>query len=100
MIPLLIRRLPEIIVKYADSKPVLIFCGTRKACSDVATYLAAYWNSLDAKPWRECSQSNVKMSDRAMQGGLFQRGFANDRNDKDGRCISSWRFEYGRSAAD
>ncbi|KXS99813.1 hypothetical protein AC578_8868 [Pseudocercospora eumusae] len=42
------KKLPEIIAKYSQRKPIMIFCFTRKSCVETAKLLASWWS--DAGP--------------------------------------------------
>lgn len=38
-------KLPDVISKYSQHKPLMVFCFTRKACVDTAKLLASWWSS-------------------------------------------------------
>ena len=46
-------RLPEVIAKYSQRKPIIIFCFTRNSTVSTAKFLANWWstNSLKDKYW-------------------------------------------------
>jgi ATP-dependent DNA helicase HFM1/MER3 len=37
--------LPEVILKYSEHKPIMVFCATRKSCVSTAKVLAKWWRS-------------------------------------------------------
>ena len=46
-------RLPEIVAKYSQKKPMMIFCITRKSTIETSKLLAALWTTGDprSRPW-------------------------------------------------
>lgn len=48
-------KLPPLLSKYTEGKPILIFCFTRKSCENTAAKLAEWWTSQpeDAKSWHK-----------------------------------------------
>lgn len=54
-------RLPEIIAKYSQKKPIMIFCYTRKSAVATAKLLANLWATKDRRDrfWPEPSQKTV-----------------------------------------
>jgi ATP-dependent DNA helicase HFM1/MER3 len=38
-------RLPEVIAKYSEGKPIMVFCATRASCANTAKLLANWWMS-------------------------------------------------------
>lgn len=61
-------KLPPLLVKYTNGKPILIFCFTRKSCENTAAKLAEWWTSLpkDGKPWHE-PPNHVRVLGRELQ---------------------------------
>jgi ATP-dependent DNA helicase HFM1/MER3 len=39
-----VSRLPDVITKYSQKKPIIVFCFTRKSCTEAAKSLAEWWN--------------------------------------------------------
>lgn len=71
--------LPDLIVKHAQGKPVLIFCFTRKSTESAATALAEYWNMCAAtqKPWPGPSvriRSSARLQNLVTAGVAFHHG--------------------------
>ena len=54
-------RLPEIIAKYSQKKPMMIFCYTRKSTVVTAKLLANVWATKDRRDrqWPEPSQRTI-----------------------------------------
>ena len=52
-------RLPEVIAKYSERKPMMIFCATRKSCATTARLLANWWGSRSGRDrlWNSPSQA-------------------------------------------
>ncbi|KAK8131776.1 hypothetical protein PG984_008214 [Apiospora sp. TS-2023a] len=46
-------KLPTLLGKHTERKPIMVFCFTRKACETTASKLAEWWTtcSADDKPW-------------------------------------------------
>lgn len=40
-------KLPEVISKYSQRKPIMVFCFTRNACVETAKLLASWWSTKD-----------------------------------------------------
>lgn len=40
---LTMARLPDVITKYSQRKPIMVFCFTRKSCAETAKFLAEWW---------------------------------------------------------
>lgn len=43
------RRLPEIIAKYSQKNPIMIFCMTRKSATNTAKLLSNWWSTKTAR---------------------------------------------------
>ncbi|KAI5362101.1 putative helicase, Sec63 domain, Helicase superfamily 1/2, ATP-binding domain-containing protein [Septoria linicola] len=54
-------RLTEIIAKYSQSKPLMVFCMTRKSCSVTARLLADWWNSSTGAQNKYWSQPRARV---------------------------------------
>lgn len=73
-------QLPDLIVKHAQGKPVLIFCFSRKSTESAATALAEFWASCPPhqRPWPAPSvsmRSNVpKLQSTIASGVAFHHG--------------------------
>lgn len=48
-------KLPQVISKYSERKPIMIFCFTRKSCVETAKLLANWWSSSQApnRYWKQ-----------------------------------------------
>ncbi|KIH88793.1 dead deah box DNA helicase [Sporothrix brasiliensis 5110] len=72
-------QLPDLVVKYAEGKPVLVFCFTRKSTESAATALAEYWGMCSAaqKPWPSPSvgiRSSARLQNLVTAGVAFHHG--------------------------
>ncbi|KAF1922985.1 P-loop containing nucleoside triphosphate hydrolase protein [Didymella exigua CBS 183.55] len=58
-------KLPEIIMKYSERKPIMIFCATRKSCFHTAQLIANWWGSKNGRErlWNPPSQA-IHMRDK------------------------------------
>jgi ATP-dependent DNA helicase HFM1/MER3 len=61
-------KLPEIISKYSDGKPIMIFCTTRKSCEATARLIAKWWVSrpVNNRKWNPPTRQ-VPLRDRGLQ---------------------------------
>lgn len=80
-------QLPDLIVKHAQGKPVLIFCFTRKSTESAAMVLADYWTMCAAtqKPWLGPSvaiRSTARLQNFVTSGVAFHHGGL-ERQDRD-----------------
>ncbi|KAF2276928.1 P-loop containing nucleoside triphosphate hydrolase protein, partial [Westerdykella ornata] len=52
-------KLPEVISKYSEQKPIMVFCMTRKSTMQTAKMLADWWSSSDPQRryWKDPSKS-------------------------------------------
>lgn len=66
-------QLPNIITRYSQRKPVLVFCFTRRSCESAAMILADYWDmcASESKPWPEPS---VEIRGSTKLQGVVSRG--------------------------
>ncbi|KAF2744673.1 hypothetical protein M011DRAFT_528247 [Sporormia fimetaria CBS 119925] len=55
----LANRLPEVIAKHSERKPIMVFCMTRNSCVSTAKILADWWASSQPQQryWREPSKT-------------------------------------------
>lgn len=51
--------LPDIIAKYSERKPIMIFCATRKSCAVTARLLAQWWNSKSGQDRFWCAPTQA-----------------------------------------
>lgn len=61
----LTKRLPDVIMKYSQKKPIMVFCFTRKSCVETAKTLAAWWENSHAS--KQCWQPpphEIRVHDR------------------------------------
>lgn len=65
-------RLPEIITKFSQKKPIMVFCLTQKACISTAKLLANWWssNSPADRLWGAPLQIPI-IEDKDLRGTLF-----------------------------
>ena len=51
-------KLPEVIAKYSERKPIMVFCATRKSCFHTAQLIANWWESRTGRDrlWSPPSQ--------------------------------------------
>ncbi|CAK7231337.1 ATP-dependent DNA helicase MER3 [Sporothrix eucalyptigena] len=76
---LLDSQLPNLIVKHAQGKPVLIFCFTRKSTESAAAALSEYWNMCPPtqKPWQGPTvaiRSSTRLQPMIASGVAFHHG--------------------------
>lgn len=70
-------RLPEVIAKYSEGKPIMIFCATRSSCANTAKLLANWWISRPGKdrkwqaPTKQVPLLNKDLRDRVASGVAF-----------------------------
>lgn len=62
-------KLPEIIAKYSERKPMMIFCATRKSCIHTAQLIACWWESRSGQDrlWSPPPQA-IHTQDKANRG--------------------------------
>ncbi|GAB7350483.1 hypothetical protein MBLNU459_g1077t2 [Dothideomycetes sp. NU459] len=57
----LVKKLPDVIQRYSQKKPIMIFCFTRNSCSDAAKFLSLWWEESEPheRYWKRPSQNFV-----------------------------------------
>jgi ATP-dependent DNA helicase HFM1/MER3 len=66
---LILFRLPEVIQKYSERKPIIVFCATRKAATEAAKSLAKWWlNSEDQHRYWNAPRTAMVTSNPELQG--------------------------------
>jgi ATP-dependent DNA helicase HFM1/MER3 len=65
---LLDGKLPEIISKYSEGKPIMVFCATRKGCEATARLIANWWISrpVNNRKWNPPTRQ-VALRDKNLQ---------------------------------
>jgi ATP-dependent DNA helicase HFM1/MER3 len=70
-------KLPEIIAKYSEGKPIMIFCATRNSCVSTAKLIANWWISRPANsrkwdpPTRQVTLLNKDLRETVASGVAF-----------------------------
>jgi ATP-dependent DNA helicase HFM1/MER3 len=70
-------KLPEVIARYSESKPIMIFCATRASCVNTAKLIASWWISKAAEnrtwnpPTREIPLLNKDLRETISSGVAF-----------------------------
>jgi ATP-dependent DNA helicase HFM1/MER3 len=66
------NKLPDVITKYSQRKPIMVFCFTRAACVDTAKLLANWWATKGPKErhWT-APRSRITVGDADLRGELF-----------------------------
>ncbi|KAL5113379.1 ATP-dependent DNA helicase MER3 [Pleosporales sp. CAS-2024a] len=70
-------RLPDVMTKFSEGKPIMIFCATRTSCVNTAKLLAKYWMSCprDDRKWNAPSKQvpmlNKDLRDISAAGVAF-----------------------------
>jgi len=63
------NKLPEIITKYSQKKPIMVFCCTRKDTACTARTLAAWWSEKTARErYWEAPLREIQVSDQNLKG--------------------------------
>ncbi|KAF2089406.1 P-loop containing nucleoside triphosphate hydrolase protein, partial [Saccharata proteae CBS 121410] len=71
------HRLPEVISRYSQRKPIMIFCVTRPSCVKTSKHLAEWWRSkaprekLWGAPTRQVRLNNRELSECASVGVAY-----------------------------
>lgn len=64
-------KLPGIIAKWSQRKPIMVFCFTRKSCEDTAKYLSSWWDSKGPRDrYWESPRKRVTMEDKDLLSTL------------------------------
>ncbi|KAI4841945.1 P-loop containing nucleoside triphosphate hydrolase protein [Aureobasidium sp. EXF-8846] len=65
---LTVSRLPDIITKYSQKKPIMVFCFTRKSCTEAAKSLAEWWNkSTHGERYWHAPPNQIVVENRDLQ---------------------------------
>ncbi|KAH7093390.1 nucleotide-sugar transporter-domain-containing protein [Paraphoma chrysanthemicola] len=70
-------KLPEVIAKYSEGKPIMIFCATRASCLKTARLIATWWMSRHGQdrkwnpPTKHLSFANKDLRDTTASGVAF-----------------------------
>ncbi|KAH7082908.1 nucleotide-sugar transporter-domain-containing protein [Paraphoma chrysanthemicola] len=70
-------KLPEVIAKYSEGKPIMIFCATRASCLKTARLIATWWMSRHGQdrkwnpPTKHPSFANKDLRDTTASGVAF-----------------------------
>lgn len=60
-------RLPDVISKYSQKKPIMVFCFTRKSCAEAASFLAQWWqNSAPRDRFWNPPTRPIKVEDKGL----------------------------------
>lgn len=62
-------KLPDVIEKYSQRKPIMVFCFTRKSCVDTAKLLSSWWSSSrpPARCW-EAPRRKITVGEQDLRG--------------------------------
>jgi ATP-dependent DNA helicase HFM1/MER3 len=80
---LLDAKLPEVITKYSEGKPIMIFCATRKGCEATAKLIANWWitrpvnNRKWKPPTRQVLLRNKGLQETVASGVAFHHAGLN-----------------------
>ncbi len=62
-------KLPEVISKWSQRKPIMVFCITRSACVDTAKLLTEWWTSKEPRErYWSSPRKRIVVSDKDLQG--------------------------------
>ncbi|KAK6441428.1 ATP-dependent DNA helicase MER3 [Oleoguttula sp. CCFEE 5521] len=62
-------KLPEVIAKWSQRKPVMVFCFTRASCVDTAKLLATWWDGKGPRDrYWEAPRSRLVIEDKDLRG--------------------------------
>lgn len=61
-------RLTEVIAKYSEGKPIMVFCATRKSTANTARLIADWWGSVNGRKrlWNPPTQA-LQMQDKELR---------------------------------
>ncbi|KAI4723607.1 P-loop containing nucleoside triphosphate hydrolase protein [Aureobasidium sp. EXF-10727] len=66
---ILTKKLPDIITKYSQKKPIMVFCFTRKACTEAAKLLAEWWKiSTPRDRYWHAPSGQITVENKDLQG--------------------------------
>lgn len=69
---LLDSKLTDVIVKWSQRKPIMVFCMTRKSCLGTAQLLANWWSSKGSRErYWSAPRSRVVVGDKELRGTSF-----------------------------
>ncbi|KAF2853126.1 hypothetical protein T440DRAFT_444900 [Plenodomus tracheiphilus IPT5] len=80
-------KLPGVITKYSEGKPIMVFCATRKSTANTAKLIANWWQSTPNRsrfwdpPQRSPNMSNKELRDMVTSGVAFHHAGL-DQNDR------------------
>lgn len=61
-------RLPDVIIKYSQAKPIMVFCFTRKSCAEAAKLLAEWWRiSTPRERYWPAPSDQIAVEDKCLQ---------------------------------
>jgi len=64
-------KLPEVISKYSQHKPIMVFCFTRNACVETAKMLATWWSTKSPKDrYWEAPLRHLVAGDKELRGEI------------------------------
>lgn len=62
-------RLPDIIAKWSQRKPIMVFCFTRNSCVSTSRFLANWWASKGPRDrYWEAPKDHVRFEDKDLRG--------------------------------
>ncbi|THV90660.1 P-loop containing nucleoside triphosphate hydrolase protein [Aureobasidium pullulans] len=62
------NRLSDVVVKYSQKKPIMVFCFTRKSCSEAAKFLAEWWkHSAPKNRYWHAPTRQIRVEDKGLQ---------------------------------
>ena len=67
-------KLPEVIAKWSQRKPIMIFCFTRKACADTAKLLMNWWATKEPRErYWSAPRKRIVVADKDLRGILLHK---------------------------
>ncbi|KAK6006025.1 hypothetical protein QM012_006435 [Aureobasidium pullulans] len=68
---ILTKKLPDVITKYSQRKPVMVFCSTRKSCAEAAKLLAEWWKTSAPRDRRwPAPRDLITVQDKGLQSTI------------------------------
>ncbi|KAH0147654.1 P-loop containing nucleoside triphosphate hydrolase protein, partial [Aureobasidium melanogenum] len=65
---ILTKKLPDVIIKYSQAKPIMVFCFTRKSCAEAAKFLAEWWKiSTPRERYWLAPTDQIAVEDKGLQ---------------------------------